>query len=743
MSQTIFYTKVDEAPALATYSFLPILRAFVALADIDIEVKDISLAGRILAIFSKNLSKQYEDGLKELGDLAQNPDAVIIKLPNISASIPQLQAAIKELQESGFDVPNYPLEVKNSEDLKIQKLYSKVLGSAVNPVLREGNSDRRAAKAIKAYAKKHPHSMGEWKSDSKTDVAHMSSNDFYGTEKSITLEKATIAKIELEDKNGKKYILKDNLKLLEKEIIDGAVMSISALEDFYDKQINEAKEEGILLSLHLKATMMKISDPIMFGAAVRVYFKSVFKKYSDILEKAEINPNHGLGAMLEKVKNLPTESREMIMIDIEKVLKENAMLAMVDSDQGITNLHVPSDVIVDASMPSMIRSGGKMWDSDGKTQDTKALIPDRTYARVYAAVIDDCKKNGALSPSILGTVPNVGLMAQKAEEYGSHDTTFQLQASGVVRVVDKEGNTLLSHEVEKGDIWRMCMTKDEPIRDWVKLAVARARASLMPAIFWLDEKRPHDAELIKKVKTYLGKEDTKDLKISILSPEKATKTTLKRMREGKDTISVTGNVLRDYNTDLFPILELGTSAKMLSIVPLMKGGGLFETGAGGSAPKHVQQFLSENHLRWDSLGEFMALGAALEHIASKTNNSKVSLLAKSLDSAIERFLDEDRSPSRKSKEIDSRGSHAYLALYWALALSAQDENKEIKEHISPIATRFENEIDVIINELNEIQGKSVDIGGYYLPNDEKAVEILRPNTKLNDIIKKIMDSKNG
>ncbi|NLC28536.1 MAG: NADP-dependent isocitrate dehydrogenase [Campylobacteraceae bacterium] len=743
MSQTIFYTKVDEAPALATYSFLPILRAFVALADIDIEVKDISLAGRILAIFSKNLSKQYEDGLKELGDLAQNPDAVIIKLPNISASIPQLQAAIKELQESGFDVPNYPLEVKNSEDLKIQKLYSKVLGSAVNPVLREGNSDRRAAKAIKAYAKKHPHSMGEWKSDSKTDVAHMSSNDFYGTEKSITLEKATIAKIELEDKNGKKYILKDNLKLLEKEIIDGAVMSISALEGFYDKQINEAKEEGVLLSLHLKATMMKISDPIMFGAAVRVYFKSVFKKYSDILEKAEINPNHGLGAMLEKVKNLPTESREMIMIDIEKVLKENAMLAMVDSDQGITNLHVPSDVIVDASMPSMIRSGGKMWDSDGKTQDTKALIPDRTYARVYAAVIDDCKKNGALSPSILGTVPNVGLMAQKAEEYGSHDTTFQLQASGVVRVVDKEGNTLLSHEVEKGDIWRMCMTKDEPIRDWVKLAVARARASLMPAIFWLDEKRPHDAELIKKVKTYLGKEDTKDLKISILSPEKATKTTLKRMREGKDTISVTGNVLRDYNTDLFPILELGTSAKMLSIVPLMKGGGLFETGAGGSAPKHVQQFLSENHLRWDSLGEFMALGAALEHIASKTNNSKVSLLAKSLDSAIERFLDEDRSPSRKSKEIDSRGSHAYLALYWALALSAQDENKEIKEHISPIATRFENEIDVIINELNEIQGKSVDIGGYYLPNDEKAVEILRPNTKLNDIIKKIMDSKNG
>ena len=737
MNPTIYWTKVDEAPALATYSLFPIVRSFVALADIKVDVKDISLAGRILAAFSDKLESKFSDDLAELGELTQNPDTVIIKLPNISASIPQLEAAIKELQEKGFDIPNYPNNPQNDEEKAIQLRYAKILGSAVNPVLREGNSDRRAPRSVKTYAKKYPHSMGEWKKDSKTRVAHMESGDFYGSEQSVTIPKATSVSIEFESASGKQKTLKKNLQLLDGEIIDASCMSYTALVSFYKAQIQKAKEEGVLLSLHLKATMMKVSDPIMFGAAVRAYFESVFQNHSDAFTKAGVNPNHGLGAMIQRINQLDENQKSVILEDIQKTLKTEAPLAMVDSDKGITNLHVPSDVIVDASMPAMIRSGGKMWNSEGKMQDTLALIPDRCYAKVYAVAVEDCKQNGALNPATMGTVPNVGLMAQKAEEYGSHDKTFQMEEKGVVRVIDSEGKILMSHNVEAGDIWRMCQTKDEPIKDWVKLAVSRAKESGMPAIFWLDSNRAHDAQIINKVKTYLSEHDTTNLEISIMTPEEATKISLTRMREGKDTISVTGNVLRDYNTDLFPILELGTSAKMLSIVPLMKGGGLFETGAGGSAPKHVQQFLKENHLRWDSLGEFMALAAALEHIGNKANNNKAKLLAIALDGAIGKFLDENRSPSRKCGEIDNRGSHAYLALYWLQALRDQKIDSSLACKIEDVVRTLENEIDSIINELNLLQGKEVDIGGYYLPNDTKANNAIRPIEKFNEIIDSI------
>jgi len=737
LNPIIYWTKVDEAPALATYSFLPMVQSFASLANIEVTVKDISLSGRILATFKDELCKDFPDDLAKLGELAQNPETVIIKLPNISASIPQLEAAIEELQSKGYNIPNYPSTPQNDEEKAIQARYAKVLGSAVNPVLREGNSDRRAPRSVKSYAQKHPHGMGEWKRDSKTQVTYMQEGDFYGSEQSVTAVKATSVSIEFESASGNKKVLKSNIKLQDGEIIDAAAMSYSALKDFYKTQIQKAKKEDVLLSLHLKATMMKVSDPIMFGAAVEVYFESIFKNHGSTLLKAGVNPNHGLNAMLLKINQLDESEKAPILADIDQALKNQAPLAMVDSDKGITNLHVPSDVIIDASMPAMIRSGGKMWDSNGKMQDTLALIPDRCYARVYAAAVEDCKQNGALDPSTMGTVPNVGLMAQKAEEYGSHDKTFQIEEKGTVRVVDEDGLILMNHDVDSGDIWRMCQTKDGAIKDWVKLAVSRARLSQMPAIFWLDSNRAHDAQIINKVNLYLKEHDTRGLEISIMTPENATKHALSRMRQGKDTISVTGNVLRDYNTDLFPILELGTSAKMLSIVPLMKGGGLFETGAGGSAPKHVQQFLKENHLRWDSLGEFMALAAALEHIANKANNIKAKLLATTLDQAIGKFLDENRSPSRKCGEIDNRGSHAYLALYWIQALANQNEDSELSSRVKGLAAKFEENISTIISKLNALQGRQMDIGGYYLPDDGRANDAMRPLSLLNGIIDSI------
>ena len=737
LNPIIYWTKVDEAPALATYSFLPIVRSFAALANIHIDLKDISLSGRILATFRDELGGNFPDELAKLGELTQNPETVIIKLPNISASIPQLEAAIAELQSKGFNVPNYPSSPQNEEERAIQARYTKVLGSAVNPVLREGNSDRRAPKSVKAYAQKYPHSMGEWKKDSKTKVAHMQEGDFYGSEHSVTLSKSTSVSIQFESVDGDIKVLKSDIKLQEGEIIDASCMSYSALEDFYKVQIKKAKEENILLSLHLKATMMKVSDPIMFGAAIKAYFSSIFETYADTLSKANVNPNLGLKAMIDTIEQMDEDVKSPILLEIKKTLKTQAPLAMVDSNKGITNLHVPSDVIVDASMPAMIRSGGKMWDSDGKMQDTLALIPDRCYARVYEVVIEDCKENGALNPATIGTVPNVGLMAQKAQEYGSHDKTFQIQQKGKVQVIDQDGQVLICHDVEEGDIWRMCQAKDAAIKDWVKLAVSRARLSQTPAIFWLDSNRASDAQIIKKVNTYLKEHDTSGLEISIMSPEDATKLSLTRMRQGKDTISVTGNVLRDYLTDLFPILELGTSAKMLSIVPLMKGGGLFETGAGGSAPKHVQQFINENHLRWDSLGEFMALAAAFEHIADKANNVNAKLLATTLDRAIGKFLDENRSPSRKCGEIDNRGSHAYLALYWVQALCEQNIDSSLSAKLKDIADIFEANIDSIIHELNAVQGTRVDIGGYYLPDDAKAQALMRPSKKLNEMIEMI------
>lgn len=726
----IIYTKVDEAPALATYSFLPIIKAFTKSSGIEMVTKDISLAGRILANFPENLTEDQKigDHLAELGELTQDPTANIVKLPNISASIPQLKAAIAELQEKGYNVPNY------DESEEISARYSKILGSAVNPVLREGNSDRRAPGAVKNYAKNNPHRMGEWKKDSKTDVAHMSENDFYGSEVATTMTEANDVKISFFNEAGEETVLKASTPLEAGEIIDATVMSAKSLQEFYQKSIDEAKERGVLLSLHLKATMMKVSDPIMFGFAVKVYFKDLIAKHGELFDSLGVNFNNGLGDLYSKLDQVDAAKKAEIEADIEAVYAKQPKLAMVNSDKGITNLHVPSDVIIDASMPAMIRGGGKMWNADDQEEDTLAMIPDRCYARTFQAVIDDCKENGALDPKTMGTVPNVGLMAKKAEEYGSHDKTFQAQANGQIKVIDKDGNDVFVFDVEEGDIFRMCQAKDAPIQDWVKLAVTRARLSDTPAIFWLDENRAHDAEMIKKVNKYLPEHDTTGLDISIAAPVDATKTSVERMRKGLDTISVTGNVLRDYNTDLFPILELGTSAKMLSIVPLMKGGGLFETGAGGSAPKHVQQFQKEDYLRWDSLGEFMALAASFEHLGNTQDNAKAKVLADTLDKATGTFLLNDKSPARKLGSIDNRGSHFYLAMYWAQELAAQDVDADLKAEFTPIAEAMTANEDKIVSELVADHGKAVDMGGYYLPDDAKTSAAMRPSATLNSII---------
>ncbi|RXG23206.1 NADP-dependent isocitrate dehydrogenase [Leeuwenhoekiella aequorea] len=735
-TSTIAYTKTDEAPALATHSLLPIIRKFAKAANIELEVKDISLAARLLAAFPDYLNEdqKVEDALAVLGDLAKSADANIIKLPNISASIPQLTEVIKELQAKGFAVPNYPEETTTEDQKELKQRFAKVLGSAVNPVLREGNSDRRAPKPVKEYAKKNPHSMGAWSSDSKSHVATMSSGDFKSNEKSLTLPDATEVSIVHTDASGTKTNLKSNLALKSGEVIDATVMSKKSLLSFLSEQIEDAKAKNILLSVHLKATMMKVSDPIIFGHALRVYFKEVFEKYGEELKSVGADAKNGLAALLSDIKKLPADKSQEIELAIADTLENRADLAMVNSDKGITNLHVPSDIIIDASMPAMIRNSGQMWNSAGNSQDTKAVIPDSSYAGIYQETIDFCKEHGAFDPKTMGTVPNIGLMAQKAEEYGSHDKTFEIPLDGKVDVINASGNVLLSHNVEAGDIWRMCQTKDAPIQDWVKLAVNRARATGTPTLFWLDENRAHDAELISKVKLYLQDHDTEGLDIQIMSPEKATRFTLKRMKAGKDTISVTGNVLRDYNTDLFPILEVGTSAKMLSIVPLMNGGGLFETGAGGSAPKHVQQFVEEGHLRWDSLGEFLALAVSLEHEAEANGNQKALVLAESLDEATIKFLDNNRSPSRNVNELDNRGSHFYLALYWAQALAAQDKDKELQVHFAEIASELETNEDKILSELLEAQGKTVDLGGYYFPDDNKASEAMRPSATFNAII---------
>ncbi|NKI25978.1 NADP-dependent isocitrate dehydrogenase [Arenibacter sp. 6A1] len=736
----ILYTKTDEAPALATQSFLPIVKAFTKTAGIEVELKDISLAGRIIATFPENLeeSQKISDDLVELGKLAKLPDTNIIKLPNISASVPQLNEAIAEIQKKGYNIPSYPTEPKNQEEELIKAKYDKIKGSAVNPVLREGNSDRRAPRAVKNYAKKNPHSMGAWEASSKTHVATMGQGDFKSNEKSLTLEEATNVSVVLTKTDGDKIVLKDNISLLAGEIIDSTVLSKNALLAFLEAQIKEAKDQGVLFSLHMKATMMKVSDPIIFGHAVKVFFADVFKKYETTFEKLGVNANDGLDSLLNKIKELPEAERQSIEADIATAIKEGPDMAMVNSDKGITNLHVPSDIIIDASMPAMIRNSGQMWNAAGKSQDTKAVIPDSSYASVYTETINFCKKHGAFDPTTMGTVPNVGLMAQKAEEYGSHDKTFEISSKGTVAVIDKTtGATLLEHQVEEGDIWRMCQVKDAPIQDWVKLAVTRARASKDPAIFWLDENRAHDAELIKKVQAYLPSHDTSGLDIKIMSPEKATAYTLERLKAGKDTISVTGNVLRDYLTDLFPILEVGTSAKMLSIVPLMNGGGLFETGAGGSAPKHVEQFLSEGHLRWDSLGEFLALGVSLEHHGEKNNNKKALILADALDAATEKFLDNDKSPSRKVKELDNRGSHFYLAMYWAQALAAQNKDEELKSIFTPIAEKLTKNESEILDQLNNSQGSPVNVGGYYLADDALVAQAMRPSATLNTIIDNI------
>lgn len=732
----ILYTKTDEAPMLATFSFLPIVRSFTDTSNIDIEPTDISLAARILANFPEYLTEEQKvpDALKMLGELVKEPEANIIKLPNISASEPQLEAAIKELQAKGYKLPEYPSAPKNEEEKQIKKKYDKVKGSAVNPVLREGNSDRRAPRAVKNYAKENPHSMGEWSSDSKTHVSTMQGGDFFHNEKSLTLAKPGNLKIELEETSGKKQVLKENLQILEGEIIDATVMRKKALLEFLEEQVQDAKEQNVLFSLHLKATMMKVSDPIIFGHAVRVYFKDVFSKHGETLNKIGVNVNSGLGDLVSSLSTLDPEKRSEIEADLKKGFEEGPSIAMVDSDKGITNLHVPSDVIIDASMPAMIRTSGKMWNSDGNQEDTKAVIPDSSYAGIYQATIDFCKENGAFDPTTMGTVPNVGLMAQKAEEYGSHDKTFEIQKAGTVRVTDSTGTTLLEHTVEEGDIWRMCQTKDAPVQDWVKLAVSRAKSSGMPAIFWLDKNRSHDIEVIKKVEKYLGDHDTTGLDIQIMAPEKATEFTLKRVKEGKDTISVTGNVLRDYLTDLFPILELGTSAKMLSIVPLMSGGGLFETGAGGSAPKHIQQFIKEGHLRWDSLGEFLALAVSLEHLGEKYDNKKALILAETLDAATEKFLKNDKSPSRRVNELDNRGSHFYLGLYWAQGLANQDKDKELKQHFENIARDLEENEEKILEDLIEAQGEPVNIGGYYYPTEDLVSRAMRPSTTLNKIL---------
>lgn len=735
----IMYTKTDEAPALATRSFLPIVKAFTKSSNIEVETKDISLAGRILANFSDFLPKeqQVEDALAFLGDLAKKPEANIIKLPNISASVPQLKAAIKELQALGYTLPDYPEEAITDEEKAILARYNKVKGSAVNPVLREGNSDRRAPKAVKNYAKKNSHSMGAWSTDSKTHVSTMAEGDFAHSEKSVTVPNATNVQIVHTDDNGNKTILKDNLSLLAKEVIDASVMSKKALLTFLEEQVKDADDKGVLFSLHMKATMMKVSDPIIFGHAVRVFFKDLFAKHGDTFKEIGVDVNNGFGNLLSNLEELSADKKAEILTDIEAIYTSNPDVAMVNSDKGITNLHVPSDVIIDASMPAMIRTSGQMWNKEGKPQDAKAVIPDSSYAGLYQETIDFCKKNGAFDPTTMGTVPNVGLMAQKAEEYGSHDKTFEITADGKVEVIDANGTTLLEHTVEAGDIWRMCQTKDAPIQDWVKLAVTRARATGAPAVFWLGEERAHDREIIKKVEEYLQDHDTTGLEIKILSQVEATKYTLERVKAGKETISVTGNVLRDYLTDLFPILELGTSAKMLSIVPLMNGGGLFETGAGGSAPKHVQQLVEENHLRWDSLGEFLALAVSLEHLGETNDNSKAKVLAEALDDATDKLLDNKKGPSRKTGELDNRGSHFYLAMYWAQALASQDKDADLKSQFAPIAEKMAANETTIVDELNSVQGQTVNIGGYYEPNDTLANEIMQPSKTLKSIIQNI------
>jgi len=729
----IIYTLTDEAPRLATYSLLPIIQAFTKAAGVTVETSDISLAGRILANFPEHLTaaQKVADGLSELGALTLKPEANIIKLPNISASIPQLKAAIKELQSQGYHIPDFPEDPKTDAEKEIKTRYGKVLGSAVNPVLREGNSDRRAAASVKQYARKHPHRMGKWEKTSKTRVAHMTSGDFYGSERSVTVPEAVTTRIEFVGKDGQTTVLRDKLNLKAGEVIDSAVMSRKALRQFYAEQIAAAKKEDVLLSLHLKATMMKVSDPIMFGHAVSVFFKNVFDKHGAQLKEMGVNINNGFGDMEAKVFALPEAKRAHLVADIADCFRNGPALAMVNSDKGITNLHVPSDVIVDASMPPMIRDGGKMWGADGKPYDTLAMIPDRCYAGIYVATVEDCKQNGALDPATMGSVPNVGLMAQKAEEYGSHDKTFEMTGDGVVRIVDTNGKVLLEQSVEQGDIFRACQTKDAPIQDWVKLAVTRARLSSTPAIFWLDQNRAHDAQIIAKVERYLKDHDTKGLDITIMEPADACRATLARARKGLDTISVTGNVLRDYLTDLFPILELNTSAKMLSIVPLMNGGGMFETGAGGSAPKHVQQFREEGCLRWDSLGEFLALGVSLEHLAQTFNNPKAQVLADTLDQAIGKVLDNDKSPARKVGEIDNRGSHFYLALYWAQALAAQNKDTEIQARFAPLAKALTENAAKIDKELLAAQGKPVDMGGYYHPDFDKTSKAMRPSVTFN------------
>lgn len=736
---TIIYTLTDEAPALATYSLLPIVQAFTQKSGIAIETRDISLAGRIIALFPEYLKEDQRigDHLAELGQLATTPEANIIKLPNISASIPQLKAAIKELQSQGYALPDYPEAPSSDEEKSVKARYDKVKGSAVNPVLREGNSDRRAPLSVKNYARKNPHKMGAWSADSKSHVAHMESGDFYGSEKSVTIANAGTVKIEHIAKDGSVNVLKASTKVLAGEILDASVMSKKALRDYIAKQIDDAKAQGILLSVHLKATMMKVSDPILFGQFVSVFYAPVLEKHAEVLASVGFDTNNGIGDLYSKIKSLPEAKQAEIEADINALYADRPALAMVNSDKGITNLHVPSDVIVDASMPAMIRDSGKMWNADGKLQDTKACIPDRCYASVYQTVIDDCKKNGAFDPKTMGSVPNVGLMAQAAEEYGSHDKTFQIAADGVVRVVAEDGSVLLEQSVEAGDIFRACQVKDAPIQDWVKLAVNRARASNTPAVFWLDANRAHDAQLIEKVNVYLKDHDLSGLDIRILPPAEATQFSLDRIRKGEDTISVTGNVLRDYLTDLFPIMELGTSAKMLSIVPLMNGGGLFETGAGGSAPKHVQQFVEEGHLRWDSLGEFLALSESLDHFGNVTNNAKAKVFAKTLDQANGAFLDNNKSPGRAPGQLDNRGSHFYLATYWAQALAAQTEDAELAAQFAPIAQALVEAEAKIVEELLAAGGKPVDLGGYYRPDFAKASAAMRPSSTLNSILERV------
>jgi isocitrate dehydrogenase len=734
----IIYTKVDEAPALATYSLLPIVKAFTKISDVEVETRDISLAGRIIANFSESLTEDQKigDALAELGELAQTPEANIIKLPNISASIPQLAAAIKELQSKGYKLPDYPEDPQTEEEKAIRARYDRIKGSAVNPVLREGNSDRRAPGAVKNYAKRNPHPMGAWSADSKSHVAHMTEGDFYENEKSLTITEATAgdAKIEFVETQGTVSILKEKTALIDGEVIDATVMDRKALRKFIAEQMRDAKVKGVLFSAHLKATMMKVSDPIIFGHFVSVFFKDVFEKHTAVFSQLGVDPNNGIGDLYNKISTLPLELKEIIEADIQGCYKNGPALAMVNSDKGITNLHVPSDVIVDASMPAMIRTSGQMWGADGKSHDTKAIIPDRSYAGVYQEVINFCKEHGAFDPTTMGTVPNVGLMAQKAEEYGSHDKTFQCPGNGTVRVISASGTIMLEHAVEEGDIWRMCQVKDLAIQDWVKLAVTRARATGWPAVFWLNKDRAHDAELIKKVDKYLPNHNTTELDIRQMSPVEATRFSCERMKDGENTISVTGNVLRDYLTDLFPILEVGTSAKMLSIVPLMNGGGLFETGAGGSAPKHVQQFNQEGHLRWDSLGEFLALAASLEHIGNTNNNAKAKVMAETLDKATGVFLDNNKSPSRKCGELDTRGSHFYLAMYWANELTRQNDDLELKTHFAEAAKELSANESRIVEELNGAQGKPMDIGGYYKPDEILALSAMRPSKTLNTIL---------